>query len=94
PAATVDSIRFNPFERGEAFLVQFGNIYRTVDGGESWKPFSNDGLEGAGVGMLWFSPHLPGRIFALTSARGALIFDLPQADAAKPGDHASSSGSN
>ncbi|MBV9759776.1 MAG: hypothetical protein JO340_04345, partial [Acidobacteriaceae bacterium] len=49
PAATVDSIRFNPFERGEAFLVQFGNIYRTVDGGESWKPFSNDGLEGAGV---------------------------------------------
>lgn len=88
PAATVDSVRFNPAQKLEAFLVQFGTVYRTVDGGESWQSFSNDGLRDAAIRTLWFAPDLPGRMFALTSARGALVFDLPQAEVAKQGDHA------
>jgi photosystem II stability/assembly factor-like uncharacterized protein len=87
PAATVDSVRFNPSEGEEAFLVQYGNVYRTVDGGNSWQAFSNEGLEGAAVRMLWFAPDLPQRIFALSAARGALVFDLPQATVAQQ-DHA------
>ncbi len=88
PAATVDSVRFNPSQGREAFLVQYGNVYRTVDGGNSWREFSNEGLQGAAIRMLWFAPDLPRRIFALSAARGALVFDLPQATVAQEGDHA------
>jgi photosystem II stability/assembly factor-like uncharacterized protein len=99
PAATVDSVRFTsgqeqPAQKLEAFLVQFGTVYRTVDGGESWQPFSNDGLRDAAIRTLWFAPDLPRRMFALTSARGALVFDLPQAEVANQGDHAVISSSN
>ncbi len=87
PAATVDSVRFNPSEGREAFLVQYGNVYQTVDGGDSWQAFSNEGLAGAAIRMLWFAPHLPQRIFALSAARGALVFDLPQATVARKDDH-------
>jgi hypothetical protein len=38
--------------------------------------------------MLWFAPDLPRRIFALSTARGALVFDLPQATVAQRDDHA------
>jgi photosystem II stability/assembly factor-like uncharacterized protein len=88
PAATVDSVRFNPAQGREAFLVQYGNVYRTVDGGNSWQPFSNEGLEGAVIRMLWFAPDLPRRIFAVSAARGALVFDLPQATVARQDDRA------
>jgi len=86
PAATVDSVRFNPAQEREAFLVQYGNVYRTEDGGDSWQVFSNEGLEGAAIRMLWFAPDLPRRIFALSAARGALVFDLPQAVVARRDD--------
>lgn len=88
PAATVDSVRFNPEQKLEAFLVQYGTVYRSVDGGESWQSFSNDGLRDAAIRVLWFSPDLPRRMFALTTARGTLVFDLPQAEVANQGDHA------
>jgi photosystem II stability/assembly factor-like uncharacterized protein len=88
PAATVDSVLFNPEQKQEAFLVQYGTVYRTVNGGESWQSLSNDGLQDSAIRTLWFAPDLPRRIFALTTARGALVFDLPQADVAKQGDHA------
>jgi photosystem II stability/assembly factor-like uncharacterized protein len=88
PAATVDSVQFNPEQKQEAFLVQYGTVYRTVDGGESWQPFSDDGLRDAAIRILWFSPDLPRRMFALTTARGTLVFDLPQAEVADQGDHA------
>jgi len=88
PAATVDSVRFNPAEEREAFLVQYGQVYRTVDGGDSWQAFSNQGIQGAAIRMLWFAPDLPQRIFALSAARGALVFDLPQATVARQNDRA------
>jgi photosystem II stability/assembly factor-like uncharacterized protein len=88
PAATVDSVRFNPSEGREAYLVQYGNVYRTQDGGNSWQAFSSEGLEGSAIRMLWFAPDLPRRIFALSAARGALVFDLPQAPVAQRDDHA------
>ena len=88
PAATVDAVHFNPSDGHEAFLVQYGNVYRSLDGGNSWQAFSNQGLEGASIRMLWFAPDLPRRIFALSTARGALVFDLPQATVAQHDDHA------
>jgi photosystem II stability/assembly factor-like uncharacterized protein len=86
PAATVESVRFHPSDGREAFLVQYGNVYRTADGGDSWQEFPSQGLAGAVIRMLWFAPHLPQRIFALSAARGALVFDLPQATVAQQND--------
>jgi photosystem II stability/assembly factor-like uncharacterized protein len=80
PATTVDSVRFHPQRKLEAFLVQYGKIYRSQDGGSSWMRFPSDGLENSPVRTLWFAPDLPGRIFALSPGRGALVFDLPDPD--------------
>jgi photosystem II stability/assembly factor-like uncharacterized protein len=91
PAATVDSVRFHPVQPREAFLVQYGKIYQSLDGGSSWKLFPSDGLEQSSVRMLWFARDLPARIFALSAARGALFFDLPQPDSVRQGDAAVSS---
>ena len=88
PAATVDSVRFHPLRKSEAFLVQYGKIYQSVDGGSSWKLFPSEGLEQSSVRMLWFASDLPARIFALSSGRGALFYDLPPPDLAKQGDPA------
>jgi photosystem II stability/assembly factor-like uncharacterized protein len=93
PAATVDSVRFSPTQGREAYLVQYGNVYRTLDGGGSWETFSNEGLGGATVRMLWFASDLPRRIFALSAARGALVFDLPQATVAQQRDRDNIAGS-
>ncbi len=80
PASTVESVRYHPGQRPEAFLIQYGKVYRTLDGGTSWSLFPSDGLENASVRSLWFTPGLPGRMIALSAARGALVFDLPQQD--------------
>lgn len=77
PASTVESVRFHPERKLEAFLVQYGKVYRSTDGGESWNLFPSEGLENSSVRRLWFAPGLPDRIFALSAARGALVFDLP-----------------
>ena len=80
PASTVESVRFHPLEKREAFLVQYGKVYQSLDGGISWSLFPSDGLENSSVRRLWFAPGLPGRIIALSAARGALTLDLPQQD--------------
>jgi photosystem II stability/assembly factor-like uncharacterized protein len=80
PASTVDSVRYHPEHKLEAFLVQYGRVYQTLDGGTSWELFPSDGLENSSVRRLWFAPGLPERMLALSAARGVLVFDLPQHD--------------
>ncbi len=82
PASTVESVGYYPENQREAFLVQYGKVYQSWDGGTSWKLFASDGLENSSVRRLWFAPGLPGRIVALSAARGALVFDLPPQDRA------------
>jgi photosystem II stability/assembly factor-like uncharacterized protein len=84
PAATVNSVRFHPERKLEAYLVQYGRVYRSLDGGTSWHLFPSEGLENSSIHFLWVAPEIPGRIFALSAARGALVFDMPQAEVAKP----------
>lgn len=76
PASTVESVRFHPERKMEAYLVQFGKVYRSTDGGTSWSIFPSEGLENPAAQRVWFSPGLPDRIFVLSAARGALVFDL------------------
>lgn len=80
PASTVESVRYHPEHKLEAFLVQFGRIYHSLDGGTSWELYPSDGLENSSVRRLWFAPDLPGRMLALSAARGVFVFDLPQLD--------------
>ena len=80
PASTVESVRYQPEHKLEAFLVQYGRIYHSLDGGTSWERYPSDGLENSSVRRLWFAPDLPGRMLALSAARGVLVFDLPQLD--------------
>jgi photosystem II stability/assembly factor-like uncharacterized protein len=82
PASTVESVRYHPERKLEAFLIQYGKVYQSLDGGTSWRLFPSEGLENSSVRRLWFAPGLPGRIIALSAARGALVFDLPQPDVA------------
>jgi photosystem II stability/assembly factor-like uncharacterized protein len=91
PAATVSSVRFNPVRDREAFLIQYGKVYRSLDGGTSWQVFPSEGLENSSVHTLWLSADIPGRMIALSAARGALVFDLDQAGAAQQPDHVVSS---
>jgi photosystem II stability/assembly factor-like uncharacterized protein len=88
PAATVSSVRFHPAGSGEAFLIQYGKVYRSLDGGTSWQLFPSEGLENSSVHTLWLSGEIPGRMVALSAARGALVFDMAQAGAAGQIDHA------
>jgi photosystem II stability/assembly factor-like uncharacterized protein len=87
PAATVNSVRFHPERSLEAFLVQYGRVYHSLDAGASWQLFPSDGLENSWIHTLWLSPDIPGRIFALSTARGALVFDMPRLDVASQADH-------
>jgi len=82
PAATVNAVRYHPDRKLEVFLVQYGKIYRSLNGGTSWTALSDDGLANASIRALWFAPEIPGRIIALSSARGTLTLDMPQADLA------------
>jgi len=92
PPATVSSVRFHPARGREAFLIQYGSVYRSGDGGTSWQIFPSDGLENSSVHTLWLSADMPGRMVALSAARGALVFDSDQAGhAARQPDHAVSS---
>lgn len=88
PAGTVNSVRFHPAKSGEAFLIQYGKVYRSLDGGTSWELFPSEGLENSSVHTLWLSGETPGRLVALSAARGALVFDMAQAGAAEQNDHA------
>ena len=80
PASTVESVRYHPEHKLEAFLVQYGSVYHSTDGGASWNLFPSGGLENSSIRRLWFAPGLPGRMLALSAARGVLVFDLPQPD--------------
>lgn len=87
PAATVNSVRFHPARSREAFLIQYGKVYRSINSGTSWQVFPSEGLENSSVHTLWLSADTPGRMVALSAARGALVFDIDQAGAGLQTDH-------
>ena len=44
----------------EAFLIQYGKVYRSLDGGTSWQLFPSEGLENSSVHTLWLSADISG----------------------------------
>ena len=88
PAATVTSVRFHPEQALQAFLVQYGKIYRSMDGGTSWTPLPSEGLSHTSISSLWSAPDRPNRIFALSATRGVFMFDLPLTETSNTVDEA------
>jgi photosystem II stability/assembly factor-like uncharacterized protein len=76
PNSTVSSVRFHPGKLNTAYAVQFGRIFRSGDGGGKWKPISSLEAEKWSSRSVWFAPHAPNRLFAVTSDNGILYFDL------------------
>jgi photosystem II stability/assembly factor-like uncharacterized protein len=82
PSATVTAVHYHPDRKQEAYLIQYGNVFRSLDGGATWNSLPGGGLENASVRALGFVSNIPARIIALSAARGALTFDLPEAQVA------------
>jgi photosystem II stability/assembly factor-like uncharacterized protein len=78
--ATVSAVLFHPQHAGEAFAAQFGLIFRTTDGGLTWRPLGDKGRNGAYPSALLMLAAAPQRLFALFPRRGVLSIpvDLDQ----------------
>ena len=71
--STTPAVAVDPTKPLTAFAAQFGRIFQTADGGETWKEIQVEGLQGASIASLAVAP---GRLLALTSARGIFLQDL------------------
>ena len=71
--STTPTVAVDPTKPLVAFAAQFGRIFQTADGGETWKEIPVDALQGASIAALAVAP---GRLIALTSARGIFLQNL------------------
>jgi photosystem II stability/assembly factor-like uncharacterized protein len=78
--STTPAVAAHPGNPLEAFASQFGKIYRTRDGGDSWSEVPVEGLHGASIASLAVSVEASAgttqHLVALTSARGVFVHDL------------------
>jgi photosystem II stability/assembly factor-like uncharacterized protein len=71
--STTPAVAVDPSRPLVAFAAQFGRVFRTTDGGENWREIEVEALQGASIASLAVVSGggvAPGRLIALTSARG------------------------
>lgn len=68
-ADTVTVVMFHPSRAGEAFASQDGNVFRSVDAGQSWEPIEDDSVK-IWPAALMILPEVPDRVYALLPRRG------------------------
>ncbi len=56
-----------------------GGLYRSDDGGDSWRPFEADGLPSNRLWTLAVDPAAPGRVLAAGASGGLHLLALPRA---------------
>ncbi|MBI3208917.1 MAG: hypothetical protein HYZ37_08445 [Candidatus Solibacter usitatus] len=69
---TVSIVLFHPSRPGEAFAVQNGKTFRSIDSGMTWKPLGDHGRNGLYPSSLWISPDAPERLLGLFPRRGVM----------------------
>jgi photosystem II stability/assembly factor-like uncharacterized protein len=79
--STTPAVAVDPANPLIAFAAQFGRIFHTRNGGDSWSELATSGLQGATIAALSLaSPEAgggrPARLIALTSARGVFTSDF------------------
>ncbi len=79
--STTPAIAVHPAKPLEAFASQYGRIFRTQDGGESWSEVPVEGLHGASIASLAVTGATEMQLVALTSARGVFVQEIKALDA-------------
>jgi photosystem II stability/assembly factor-like uncharacterized protein len=66
---------------GTLYASDFGNggVFRSADGGETWRRISGDGLVTERVWSLAVDPRAPQRVFAATPSGGLHLLHQPSA---------------
>jgi photosystem II stability/assembly factor-like uncharacterized protein len=72
-AGTVSTVLFHPTRPEEAYTSQYGKVFRSVDGGEQWRPLDDLGRDGLYPSALLISPRQPDRLVAMFPRRGVEI---------------------
>lgn len=71
PASTVSTVIYNGAER-TAYAVEYGQLYQTKDGGDSWAPVPS-ALPSLWIRRLWTPRDGSDRIYGITSNLGILF---------------------
>jgi hypothetical protein len=73
---TVSVVISNPQHAGDALAAQYGRIFQTTDGGQSWRPLDDQGRNGAYPSALLVLPAAPQLLFGLFPRRGILSMSI------------------
>jgi len=75
PAATVSAVTFLP-DRSEAFLAEYGEVYRSTNSGLTWQLLDSRNLQSAPIRSLHVADGASRFLFAVTVSRGVFVSDL------------------
>jgi len=70
PLSTVTSVVYDPSKSRRAYALQFGNIFETSDGGNSWTMLSKSP---SSLRKLWTAAGFPDRLFGFTNDLGIVL---------------------
>jgi len=73
---TVQAICSHPAQSSVLFAARFGAIYRSLDGGEHWEPFSPRDWPVISVKQLMVKPGRPDRLLVLSQQQGVFVISL------------------
>jgi len=73
---TVQAICSHPAQSSILFAARFGAIYRSLDGGERWEPFSPRDWPVISVKQLMVKPGRPDRLLVLSQQQGVFAISL------------------
>jgi photosystem II stability/assembly factor-like uncharacterized protein len=70
PLSTVTSVAYDRTQSAHAYALQFGNIFETRDGGNSWTMLSKSP---SSLCKLWTATGFPDRLFGFTNDLGIVL---------------------
>jgi photosystem II stability/assembly factor-like uncharacterized protein len=76
--ATVTAVLQHPGRPGEILAMQYGQVYRSRDGGRTWASLGALPWFEQPVRGLWIAPGRPQDLFAITADLGVALFRLPE----------------
>lgn len=70
PAGFMYTVTTNPLRPQEWYTAQLGNVFRSVDDGETWQPMEGPAIESTLIKRIYLSGMQSDLIFALTESQG------------------------
>jgi photosystem II stability/assembly factor-like uncharacterized protein len=75
---TVASVAWDGTKSGRVWCVQFGELYKSVDGGRSWRAVPGSAIGNASIRKLWSDGAAGDRLLAVTPDLGLFWLELTQ----------------